>query len=186
MDLMKIESSQIGKAAAQAVDVREMQEFFEKNVIAPLTYVDDLEKLSKLSFQDPKLVIEKLDIINCGGAFPFLKEMVRYHAIMAIHDMRNRERDIQDHFFENLQQFLPGSKKVCVKNHSLHIPDGFVEIDGCVYPVEVKLKEFTAASVRQLLRYMDFYGAKGGIAVAPKLRSPLPGNIQFIEVDIAK
>ncbi len=66
------------------------------------------------------------------------------------------------------------------KNNAHNIPDAWVEMNGYIIPVEVKLKNFDARALKQLQRYMKAYGSEKGIAVANKLTVEIPDNIEFI------
>ncbi|HCA8695142.1 TPA: hypothetical protein MYI72_002569 [Klebsiella pneumoniae] len=51
------------------------------------------------------------------------------------------------------------------------------------YPVEIKTGNFTNSALKQLLRYMDDFGADFGFACAKSLSVKLPDNIKFIKLD---
>ena len=64
-----------------------------------------------------------------------------------------------------------------------HRPDAWVRIGEDNVPVEMKLGNFNSAALKQLRRYIGFYGSPGGIAVGKQLTTCLPDNITFISID---
>lgn len=94
-----------------------------------------------------------------------------------------KESNIQSEFFNNIEKYLPGAKKVTVKCDKKHIPDGFVKLGNYILPVEVKVNKIVMSSILQITRYMNAYNSIGGIVVAPKLETILPNNIIFIKVN---
>lgn len=96
---------------------------------------------------------------------------------------QDKEKIVQKHFFDNLSHYIPGATIAKSEKKTGHIPDGFVEIEGNVYPVEVKAERFTGASLEQLTRYMRAYKASKGVAVAKELRCTIPDNVIFISVN---
>lgn len=70
------------------------------------------------------------------------------------------------------------------KNDSRHIPD-FWLYNGCEFaPVECKLGQFDKKALKQIERYMNFYGCRKGFAVAASLNIDLPPEIKFIGFDM--
>ena len=86
----------------------------------------------------------------------------------------------QDLFKEHYKSFLPLTELVERKNNRHHIPDAWLKENEEYIPVEVKLNNFNATALRQLIRYMEFYDCKNGVAVGDKLTVELPDNIQFV------
>lgn len=68
------------------------------------------------------------------------------------------------------------------KKEASHQPDAWVLIDGEECPVEAKKGEFNAKALKQLLRYMKVFGASKGVAVAKSLKTPLPENVVFYNI----
>ena len=92
------------------------------------------------------------------------------------------ESDVYEWFKENYIYLLGSSYKIVKrKNDPKHIPDFWLKNKNEFIPVECKLGAFTENSLKQLLRYMDFYGASKGIAVANQCHCELPDNISFIQ-----
>lgn len=92
----------------------------------------------------------------------------------------------QDVFNKHHKKIIPNSKKVNIKYNSKHIPDAFLKIDNEKTPVEMKLREFDLKALNQLLRYMEVYDCKNGIAIGNELKVVLPENITFIPLDEVK
>lgn len=92
------------------------------------------------------------------------------------------EMDIQNHFFKHLDTYVKDAVKTECKTTKGHRPDGFVSVNGEVFPVEIKVKTFRKKSLEQLEWYMRIYGAKYGIAVAPELSCELPANVTFVKI----
>lgn len=90
-----------------------------------------------------------------------------------------REFYYQDLFNKNYSKVRKG-KVVKNKCNGKDIPDSWVFRDGHLIPVEVKLNSFDKKALKQLNRYIKVYGCKYGIAVANKLTTELPKEIEFI------
>lgn len=69
------------------------------------------------------------------------------------------------------------------KDNQKHIPDAWINRNGELIPVEVKVSDFNKKALKQLNRYMDVYNTRHGIAVARSLAVELPDNIEFIPFD---
>lgn len=82
-------------------------------------------------------------------------------------------------FKENYSKIRKG-QVIKNKNDGHNFPDAWVEENGYIIPVEVKLRKFDPKALKQLLRYMKAYGSLKGIAVARELSVKLPHNIEFI------
>ena len=92
---------------------------------------------------------------------------------------KNDEMYFQNIFKENYSKIRKG-KIIKNKTDGHNIPDAWVEEDGYIIPVEVKLRKFDQQALNQLLRYIKAYGSSRGIAVARELAVELPHNIEFI------
>ena len=94
---------------------------------------------------------------------------------------RMTEKKVYEWFAVNYKDVLGKSYEIVKrKNNPKHQPDFWLMYKGEYIPVECKVDAFTKAGLRQLSRYMDFYGASRGIAVASGLKCELPKNIKFI------
>lgn len=82
-------------------------------------------------------------------------------------------------FKENHGVAIPGSKLIPVVAKNKKRPDFLVEIQGCVYPVECKLK-FGTPALSQLKGYMKLWNVHQGFAVATQFIIGLPANITAI------
>lgn len=82
-----------------------------------------------------------------------------------------------------------GDGKVVKNETNDHdIPDAWVERNGHIIPVEIKLGKFGRKALQQLNRYMKVYGSTKGIAVARELSIKLPKNVEFVsfsELEVA-
>lgn len=86
----------------------------------------------------------------------------------------------QEEFKNNINYIIPNSKIVNKKSNGRDIPDAWVDVNGLLIPVEVKLGGFNIKAKKQLMRYMKAYNCGMGIAVAQELTTELPENILFI------
>lgn len=88
-------------------------------------------------------------------------------------------------FKKHINKIIPGSKIVKGPFNLHHIPDAWIEKEGQLIPVECKKDNFTLKALNQLLRYMDNFKAKEGIAVGKKINEDivLPKNIKFISLE---
>jgi hypothetical protein len=62
-----------------------------------------------------------------------------------------------------------------------HQPDLWVKKNGQMLPCEVKMGSFRKKDVKQLSRYIDFFGAKYGYAIGSSCTVALPRNIEFVQ-----
>lgn len=106
------------------------------------------------------------------------------HAVMIYNAWRFQKNEFhyQDLFKEKCSSLGLG-KIVKHKNNGKDIPDAWVNRNGELIPVEVKVSDFNAKALKQLNRYISSYKAKHGIAVARNLTVKLPDNIEFIPFD---
>lgn len=81
-------------------------------------------------------------------------------------------------FRANYATLIPNSKLIPVVAKNKKRPDFLVDINGDIFPVECK-REFTAASLKQLLGYMKLWKVKTGYAVAETLKCNLPPSVIF-------
>lgn len=131
--------------------------------------------------QAQNYLLEAEKVIPPG--YEYLVDAVRTHLFWVKSCGSISERTVQDAFFNNLQNYLPGYIKINIPIIKSHIPDGFVQFNNEIYAVEVKLGSFDKSATRQLKRYISAYGCRGGIAVARSLKSPIPPNIKFVEIE---
>ena len=96
------------------------------------------------------------------------------------------EEDIYKYFVYKYKDFLGDDWNIVERrNDSKNKPDFWVS-DGVEYvPVECKFEKFDKKAKSQLIRYMNNYDCKRGIAVACELKTDLPDNIRFIQIDIS-
>ena len=148
-------------------------------------YALALEYISRDNSEDSretfKLVEEARAVVERAGvSLPHLEWAVCFYAANTCR-LGDTESKIVQWLFENLDSLLPGAVRIQKKSDGFNIPDGFVSIDGDIYPVEVKKSDFDKNALSQIKRYMHTYKSKGGIAVARKLKCSLPSNITFIK-----
>lgn len=96
-------------------------------------------------------------------------------------NIHHRDEFYYQHLFQNFADKL-GYKIVSHKNNKKDIPDAWVEKDGEIIPVEVKLNSFDNHSLKQLNRYIKVYNCNKGIAIGRNLSVTLPDNIEFISL----
>lgn len=98
------------------------------------------------------------------------------------------ESDIQDYFFEHLDEYLPNAKRVIRDDitgyDSRGIPDGWVMWRGCLCPVEVKQRTFGQSGAWQLDKYLENYQCERGIAVAERFCVHQRHNIVYITIPV--
>lgn len=116
--------------------------------------------------------------------FPFILDSIMTNLIHLEHCLCGSEFSLHKKFRENVNILIPGSKIFKHKDNKAHHPDFWIDLNGEVYPVEIKLQKFDNMAKRQLLRYMYFYKKNKGFAVAPILKTELPENITFIELSL--
>lgn len=104
-----------------------------------------------------------------------------YGAVAMYTSIRFTKNELSYHLlFEKNYSKIREGKIVKKKTDGLNIPDSWVEKGNHIIPVEIKLKNFDKAALKQLKRYMIAYKSKYGIASAEKLTVDLPANIEFI------
>ncbi|HEX8382454.1 MAG TPA: hypothetical protein VF592_03665 [Sphingomonas sp.] len=92
-----------------------------------------------------------------------------------------RELDLQKHIRANLSAFIDGISVPVRSKGGKGLCDILVKLaDGSECPVEVKLGKFDKAAKSQLRRYMEFYGAKRGFAIAATLAVELDPDMEFV------
>ncbi len=100
------------------------------------------------------------------------------------------EREVQDYFFEHLDEYLPNAKRVIrddiARDDRRGIPDGWVMLRGCLCPVEVKQRTFGSWAMSQLDSYLKNYHCQHGIAVAERFAYTVPRthSVTFITVPV--
>ena len=96
------------------------------------------------------------------------------------------ESDIQDYFFEHLDEYLPNAKRVIrddITGYDMRgIPDGWVMWRGCLCPVEVKQRTFGQSGAWQLDKYLENYHCQHGIAVAEKFAYTVPRSSRVTRI----
>jgi hypothetical protein len=95
----------------------------------------------------------------------------------------SENRGIHPWFESNLDKLIPGATLTSYSKPGIRLrPDFWVIVDGSLCPVEIKRDFFTARSLEQLKRYLEVFDCDRGYAVARKLKTKLPKNIEFIPV----
>lgn len=100
------------------------------------------------------------------------------------------EQEIQQHFFDNLDHYLPGAQVVKRTDISgddrRGIPDGWVLYQGELCPVEVKQRSFGAWALQQLLGYLSRYQCRTGIAVCEHftMAAKCSGRLIYVTVTV--
>ncbi|MGI2329697.1 hypothetical protein [Planococcus sp. YIM B11945] len=155
------------------------------NILSFLEKLDELEALIKYSYKNPRALGDSLDNLkqleSLLSAYPFLETAVQMAIINNFMSTRETEFDKHAWFSKNYKHLLPESYELTYRsNDPKHIPDFWLKKSETFIPVEIKLKAFTASSLKQLQRYMDFYKCDEGIAVGEKVTCDLPENILFI------
>lgn len=84
--------------------------------------------------------------------------------------------------FNRVYSKIRKGKVVRKKSDGINIPDSWVERDGFIIPVEIKIGEFDEKALKQLNRYIQTYGSKCGIAVGRTISVDLPSNVEFISL----
>lgn len=174
MQLIKIDNTTIGTEVKETERTTEELTLFLLNDIVYKSYKSKDQNAALQYLNEVK------DLIPPG--YEHLVDAILTHLFWAKSCESTYERHVQDEFFNNIHKYLPGAVKIEVKRDRLHIPDGFVEYQGHVLPVEVKRDSIVGSSISQIMRYMKEYGSNGGVVVAPKLNAPLPNNVIFVQV----
>jgi len=99
------------------------------------------------------------------------------------HSAKESEFKYQKLFKDKVENLYPEYKLTTMEHNPEHIPDAWVEKSGEKIPVEVKLRSFDKAALRQLERYIAAFQTKEGIAVARDVTVELPENIRFISLE---
>lgn len=90
-------------------------------------------------------------------------------------------------FKKHVKEILGNDYELIKKtSDNKNIPDAWVNYNGEMIPVEMKIGDFDDKALRQLFRYIDKYDAKKGIAIGGKLLVEIPENIQFISLSVVK
>lgn len=139
-----------------------------------------LESMSACESRENLYEIEKLlcTLFSCDFDSSFSR-MYSYVMGSKLEEFRHHEFYYQDEFKKKCESLGFGSI-VEHKNIKGHIPDAWVNKNGELIPVEVKVDKFNASALKQLSRYMSVYNTKHGYAVAKRLTVMLPKNITFI------
>lgn len=122
----------------------------------------------------------------CASSLPVASKNVLSNAltncikdVMSERAFQNSEKKLLDKFIKHNDHNLTFTER---KNHPLHIPDGWVLIDGIACPLEAKSGDFDRKALSQLERYMGHFNSPYGVAVASKLTVELPDNIFFYNI----
>lgn len=125
-----------------------------------------------------------IDELFEGKGVPFLDFCIRECLMFNNRQCKPTEKNVYEWFKSNYKNCLGSEWEIVkLKNHPKHLPDFWVNNGYYNVPVECKLHKFDDAALRQLQRYMKFYGSNRGIAVAHKLSVPLPKNITFVKYE---
>ena len=65
-------------------------------------------------------------------------------------------------------------------------PDAWVEYNGIIIPVEMKIGKFNKTALGQLQGYMELYKCDYGIAIGLKSSVCFPSNIKFVDLSEVK
>lgn len=89
----------------------------------------------------------------------------------------------QEMFKKNVSRLIAGTTIVSGKIDKHNKPDAWVDLNGELIPVEVKNEAFDKNAMKQINRYISFFGCKRGIAIGTKLSVELPHNVLFFSTD---
>lgn len=179
MNQLKIVSLD-GKLVADSRDVAEMK---DPTISEQLKAIDRTIARSFRNPNDLEIHLRILDGLYFGllKEYPFIRQAITQTVMSNYLTTRDTEFDKHKLFERNWRTVFDSSHELTSrKNNPAHIPDFWMRKDENFIPVEIKLNNFTTKSLKQLLRYMDFYDCERGIAVAEKLTCTLPENIKFI------
>jgi hypothetical protein len=140
-----------------------------------------LDAIAELAYLDHNSAYNLLKKVNTSSIY--LKDSVLWMIQSMISASVPNEFDLHKKFFSNLDKLIPNAKVVNEDVIKEHRPDGFLEINGELHVVEMKLKVFDVSALKQICRYMRNYTAKG-VAVAPKLSCSLPDDVMFVELSV--
>ena len=129
-----------------------------------------------------RAAVERKTFLQTFGFYPDHSSDVEMAILTTIHhDLRPTEYDLQGWVRENIATLVPGSACVPIREKAGQGRcDLLLSLGGEDVPVEVKLLGFGNTAVRQLRRYMNFYGAKRGLAIATRLDAELPSDMTFV------
>lgn len=117
--------------------------------------------------------------LGCFWLYQALNEAIIQKALRM---SKTTEMDVHEWFKQNYKSILGKSYEIAeIRSNFKYQPDLWLSHEDEYIPVECKLHAFTEAGLRQLTRYMTFYGVNSGIAVASELKCELPQNIRFIK-----
>lgn len=142
-----------------------------------------MSDIAELSLSDPsaaaKTLQEKIPLHLAHPMLAFLRAalIAEIGQNMLAHSLPGTEFDVHRDFWERLEEYIPGATRLEKKSDRKHMPDGWIRLNGEDIPVEIKRDSFTVASKRQLHRYMSFYEAKKGVAVAADFKVPLDESV---------
>ena len=175
----------------------------EKENLLWLIVVEMLGIASKKAYTDYSKALEIMK--ECDKVVPYIGESnwdtyyYLHHAVMihVCYIIKGRgaatpetgKNGVQEQVKKNINRLIPGAEILNnFKRNPTHIPDFMIKIDGKIRPIEVKVKKVTLASVRQIVRYINFYKADKGYLIAPSLSDTidLPENVIFIPFDISQ
>lgn len=153
-------------------------------------YIELLELISKSAYKVNEIGLDNLFsaikiaeyIAPENTNTPFLIHAVSQLIANNFFNSLPTEYDIQKTAKEKITKIIDKSSIVKIKNNPKHIPDIWIAVDGEKIPVEIKLKEFDFKALRQLERYMGYYGCDRGVAIGRSLKTQLPENVRFISI----
>ena len=128
-----------------------------------------------------KLVDEAFHDLNC----PWIEHCVRETVMRWFLNSQPNEQTVYAWFTKMYKEKLGKDWEIIkVKNNPNHIPDFWLSNGKGNVPVECKIGKFDAKALKQLQRYMQYYGCQNGIAVAKTLCVDLPSSITFIGFEL--
>lgn len=169
------------------VSSRKVAEIFGKEHKNVLRDIEDYISSVYENILDLDGNLKKLDEIRekySIGKLMYFDLMLTEYTMFLYKQACPREKDVHTWFKREGWKKLDGYKPVRKKSDSGNIPDAWLEHNGDFVPVEMKLNSFDNSALSQLNRYVDFYGASEGVAVADNLTCELPNNITFVKYDI--
>lgn len=173
----------------QTTSARDLWEFLGNE---NLGYYDLLILASKLRFNnDPKSIDTALAILEVAKLIEppeseneYLRDAVWETIIHAKHAFLQKEFDLHEKFKKEISKLIPSAKVIKKKNIKDNYPDVWVDVNGAIRPVEIKLRKFDNRALRQLMRYIKVYKVDLGYAVARELACKLPSCVSFIPLSL--
>jgi hypothetical protein len=153
--------------------------------VAELFTLHFLARIAKLD--DPQVMKKELALARETAAyigfytdvFMHLAKCVDQEVLYLMQFRYGREKHMYPLFSKALPMLIPGAQLTQVPFLPRHRPDFFVEKDGMIAPVELKIGNATNKAIQQLERYMHVYKAKTGYLIADKLTGKLKQGMTF-------